>query len=124
MSMLQAEWSRWWKVGQWHQCAQWPEQLGDRPARPSVEYLKKVLRTFKTASGVGFDSIRPRQLLELDDLALECLLDLLMAVEASAQWPRFCTKIAFLQKRLGGVRPIALIHVLARIQARLRRPLA
>eukprot|EP00959_Pyramimonas_sp_CCMP1952_P100906 2110807-Pyramimonas_sp.AAC.1 len=124
MCLLQEEWSRWWKVGQWHQHVSWPEDLGARPPRPSVELLRKVLRTFKKSSGVGFDSIRPRQPWELDGLALECLIDLLVAIEASALWPKFCAKVALLQKRLGGVRPIALIHVLARIQARLRRPLA
>eukprot|EP00959_Pyramimonas_sp_CCMP1952_P079627 1664945-Pyramimonas_sp.AAC.1 len=47
-----------------------------------------------------------------------------MSIEASAQWPKFSTKIAFLQKRPGGVRPVALVHVSARMQARSRRPLA
>eukprot|EP00959_Pyramimonas_sp_CCMP1952_P039892 834211-Pyramimonas_sp.AAC.1 len=98
MCLLQEEWSRWWKVGQWHQCVSWPEELGERPPRPSVELMRKVLRTFKKTSGVGFDSIRPRHLLELDDMALECLIDLLMSIEASAQWPKLSAQIAVLQE--------------------------
>eukprot|EP00959_Pyramimonas_sp_CCMP1952_P414024 8674308-Pyramimonas_sp.AAC.1 len=47
-----------------------------------------------------------------------------MAIEAAAEWPSLITKIAFLAKRLGGVRPIALLHVVARVQARLRMSIA
>eukprot|EP00959_Pyramimonas_sp_CCMP1952_P053134 1111492-Pyramimonas_sp.AAC.1 len=47
-----------------------------------------------------------------------------MAVEVSAEWPKLAAEIAFLPKRLGGARPIAHIRILARVQARLRRPIA
>eukprot|EP00959_Pyramimonas_sp_CCMP1952_P216118 4520377-Pyramimonas_sp.AAC.1 len=63
---------------------------------------------------MGFCTIRPRQPRERCDFAVECLIDLTMATEAAAEWPTLVTKIAFLAKRLGGVRPIALPHVVAR----------
>eukprot|EP00959_Pyramimonas_sp_CCMP1952_P359462 7526826-Pyramimonas_sp.AAC.1 len=63
---------------------------------------------------MGFCAIRPRQLRELCDSAVECLIDLAAAIEAAAEWPTLITKIALLAKRLGGVRPIALLHVVAR----------
>eukprot|EP00959_Pyramimonas_sp_CCMP1952_P077857 1627523-Pyramimonas_sp.AAC.1 len=47
-----------------------------------------------------------------------------MAVEQAAEWPQLHNKIVFLANRLGGVRPVAIVHVLARIPTRLRRPAA
>eukprot|EP00959_Pyramimonas_sp_CCMP1952_P442437 9262092-Pyramimonas_sp.AAC.1 len=103
---LQKTWSRWWKLGEKHRILHWPGDLEERPPRPSLDYMRGVLRSFKTMSGMGFCTIRPRQLRELCDSAVDCLIDLIMAVEATAGWPMQVTKIAFLAKRLGGVRPI------------------
>ena len=86
--------------------------------------LRKVLRSFTADTGMSFCAVRPRQWDELCDEALEVLIDILMAVEREAAWPLMTTKIGFIQKRLGGVRPIAIIMVLARVQARLRRGIA
>eukprot|EP00959_Pyramimonas_sp_CCMP1952_P029316 615504-Pyramimonas_sp.AAC.1 len=37
----------------------WPEDLGDRPDRPSVAGLRKVISSFKPQSGSNFDSTLP-----------------------------------------------------------------
>eukprot|EP00959_Pyramimonas_sp_CCMP1952_P304048 6363112-Pyramimonas_sp.AAC.1 len=124
MDLLQQEWSIWWIVGQWHESASWPAGLGARPPRPSAELMREVSMTFKKTSGVGFDSSRPVQLLELGNEGLASFIDLIMAIDTSACWPTFCTNIASLQKRLGGVQSIALLHAVARVQTRLERLLA
>eukprot|EP00959_Pyramimonas_sp_CCMP1952_P138901 2907438-Pyramimonas_sp.AAC.1 len=43
--------------------------------------------------------------------------------EHNIEWPRAWIRVAVILKRLGGVRPLGLLHVLCRIQRRLRRPL-
>ena len=45
----------------------WPEQLGERPPRPSVDEVRKVIGSFREATGSSFDSLRPRELQLLDD---------------------------------------------------------
>ena len=64
------------------------------------------------------------QLLHLDDEGLECLVDVALLIEQQCTWPEVLTKVVFLAKRTGGVRPIAQVYLAARVQARLRRPLA
>ena len=124
VDQLAEEWGKWWCVGLQTPALAWPADLGARPPRPSVTTLKKVLASFKVRTGAGLDRWTPRQLLHLDDVGLECFLDIVMMVEQQCQWPAVSTKIVFLAKRTGGVRPIALIYLVARVQARLRRPLA
>jgi hypothetical protein len=124
IELLEAEWGKHWRIECDHAELQWPSDLGERPPRPSVEDLRRCLRSFKKDTASGFEAIKPRQLLELSSEGLEALIDLLMAVEQMAEWPQLHTKIVFLAKRLGGVRPVAIIHVVARVQARLRKPLA
>lgn len=124
VEQLAAEWGKWWCIGQPFPDLQWPEDLGPRPPRPSVLLLRKVLATFKVHTGAGLDSWTPRQLLHLDDAGLECFLDVLMLIEKHCEWPVVVNKIVFLAKRTGGLRPIALIYLVARVQARLRRPIA
>ena len=121
MQILVAEWQKWWCVADARPDLDWPEDLGERPPRPSVETMRAVLKTFKARTACAFDSLKPRQLLYLDDAGLEAFIDLIMMCERQADWPLMSTKIIFLQKRLGGLRPIALIALVARVQARLRR---
>eukprot|EP00959_Pyramimonas_sp_CCMP1952_P448663 9394681-Pyramimonas_sp.AAC.1 len=56
---------------------------------------------------MSFCAVRPRQLDELCDEALEVLIDIITAIERGASWHLMTTKIGFVQKRLGGARPIA-----------------
>ncbi len=124
VAALEQEWKGWWRVACSQRPLTWPSDLGCRPARPSVDDVRRVLMTFKRGSGTSFCAIRPRQLNDLCDEGIEVLIDIIVAVEREACWPELVTKVGFLQKRLGGVRPIALIMVLARVQARLRRGIA
>ena len=121
---LAVEWGKWWQAGTAQKVLAWPADLGLRPPRPTTSHMRKVLATFKALSGSGLDSWTPRQLLMLDDQGIDCLIDVIMLIEQSCQWPDMCTKLVFLAKRTGGLRPIALINLIARVQARLRRPIA
>ena len=85
----------------------WPEDLGPRRERPSVSAMRRVIGTFKAASGSSFDSIRPREFNLMGDLGIEALIDLVMAVEQAADWLSFVTNLAFIPKTDGGLRPIA-----------------
>eukprot|EP00959_Pyramimonas_sp_CCMP1952_P267103 5584359-Pyramimonas_sp.AAC.1 len=62
-------------------------------------------------------------LLYLPEAALQLLCDIIAKIADSVEWPPLATKVVFIVKRLGGVRPLGLLHCLCRIQARLRRPL-
>eukprot|EP00959_Pyramimonas_sp_CCMP1952_P276946 5789397-Pyramimonas_sp.AAC.1 len=73
---------------------------------------------------MSFGTIGPRQLLELDDAGLEVLADIIEGIEREASWSKLVTKVCFIQKRTGGVRPIALSMAISRVQARLRRDVA
>ena len=119
---LEAEWKRWWQVGVEHEPLRWPE-LGDPPPRPTVAELVRALKSFKLTSGTGFDQISPRSLLLLPPAALEALCDIVHHIEHRREWPCMWSRIVFILKRAGGVRPLGLLHVLARVQCRLRRPL-
>eukprot|EP00959_Pyramimonas_sp_CCMP1952_P384743 8063452-Pyramimonas_sp.AAC.1 len=76
--------------------------------------MRAVLKTFKARAACAFDNLKPRQLLHLDDAGLEAFIDLIMMCERQADWPLMSRKIMLLQKRLGGLRPIALIALVAR----------
>eukprot|EP00959_Pyramimonas_sp_CCMP1952_P293230 6132901-Pyramimonas_sp.AAC.1 len=58
----------------------------------------------------------------MDDLGIEVLIGLLMAIELQADGPSFTTKVAFIPKADGGLRPIALLAAVVRVHGRLRRP--
>ena len=117
-------WSKHWEVGRQHEAPQWLGDLGPVFDRPSVEEARQVLRLFKSRTGVGFDSLSPRDFDALSDAGVEALLDVVMDVERNATWPELQSKVVFLAKRTGGWRPIALLCALVRFQGRLRRVLA
>eukprot|EP00959_Pyramimonas_sp_CCMP1952_P060690 1267551-Pyramimonas_sp.AAC.1 len=56
-------------------------------------------------------------------MAIELLCGIIAHVEQHLVWPRMCSRLVFIMKRLGGVRPLGLLQVLCRLQCRLRRPL-
>eukprot|EP00959_Pyramimonas_sp_CCMP1952_P341561 7154885-Pyramimonas_sp.AAC.1 len=124
ISGLEKERRRWWLCNLHQVPVRWPQDLGERPPKPSVEELQATLRTFPMLAGTSFDAISPRQFLELDNAGLELLAEVISAMEEEATWPSLTTEICIIQKRLGGVRPIAVIMAIARIQARLRRGVA
>eukprot|EP00959_Pyramimonas_sp_CCMP1952_P240824 5033249-Pyramimonas_sp.AAC.1 len=80
--------------------------------------------TFPVLTGTPIDAISPRQFLELGHAGLELLTEIISAIEKEATLPSLTTNICFIQKRLGGARPIAIIMAIARIQARSRRSVA
>ena len=124
VKLLLVEWSGYWNLDQEHEELEWPDDLGERPARPSVEQARQALATFKEVTSLSFDNLHPRHLLALDDDGIECLLDVIEFVERVATWPRAINKMVFIGKREGGVRPIALIVSVLRVWAKLRRDVA
>ena len=123
MKAMQAEWEGWWQVSHHHPDLVWPDDLGVPPPPPSVAELRAVLKTFKASTGTGFDQCSPRLFLLLPDEALSILCDIIGAIERNLEWPSAWIRIVFILKRAGGVRPLGLLHVLCRVQSRLRRPL-
>ena len=95
--------------------------LGTRPPRRSVDIIRKVLKTFKSCAARAFDGIKPRQLPLLDDAGLEAFIDLIALCGAQASWPAFASKLIVHHKLPGGLRPNAIIALVARVQRRLRR---
>ena len=65
--------------------------------------------------------LSPRALNELPDQGIEALIDLIMLIEEKAEWPDLCSRIVFIAKASGGVRPIGLLSAVVRVQCRLRR---
>jgi hypothetical protein len=86
--------------------------------------VRRALAWLKARSSSGLDRWTPKQLLHLDDDGLECLVDVIMLIERQCTWPFLMTKVVFLAKRTKGVRPIALVYLVARAQAKLRKYLA
>eukprot|EP00959_Pyramimonas_sp_CCMP1952_P020761 437833-Pyramimonas_sp.AAC.1 len=123
MELLEVEWGHWWRVGALEDSISWPRDLGPLFPRPPLQELRECIRSFPAKSGCGFDQITPRQLLSLSEAGLVLLIDLIEDIEAECCWPQIWTKVVFLTKREGGLRPIALIHILARLQGRLRSPM-
>ena len=123
VDLLAEEWRKWWKVGASHALIEWPPGLGPLFPEPTAGEMRKVLRSFSARSGRGFDGVTPRQFEHLPDEALFVLFRLVMSIEAQCAWPELRSKVVFLLKRTGGRRPIGLLHRVARIQGRLRRPL-
>eukprot|EP00959_Pyramimonas_sp_CCMP1952_P398409 8348017-Pyramimonas_sp.AAC.1 len=121
---LVREWSEYWRTSATPPILAWPDDLGERPRRPTPDQLRRVCSTFKVLGGRSFDSFNPRDFGVLDDVGLEALADLLELVERQCRWPDFINKLAFIPKREGGVRPIALLAALVRVHGRLRRPMA
>jgi hypothetical protein len=121
---LVCEWSEYWRTAAEPPKLSWPADLGERPRRPTPDQLRRVCATFKVHGGRSFDSCNPRDFGVLDDAGLEALADVTELVEQQYCWPDFINKLAFVPKREGGVRPIALLAALVRVHGRLRRPIA
>eukprot|EP00959_Pyramimonas_sp_CCMP1952_P106973 2235784-Pyramimonas_sp.AAC.1 len=60
VSGLEEEWRRWWRCNLHQAPVRWPQDLGGRPPKPSVEELQATLRTFPVLTGTSFDAISPR----------------------------------------------------------------
>ncbi len=52
----------------------WPDDLGNRPDRPSVDQLRDVLKSFPTGTGQSFDFVSPRSFEHLSDEGIEALI--------------------------------------------------
>eukprot|EP00959_Pyramimonas_sp_CCMP1952_P399274 8366274-Pyramimonas_sp.AAC.1 len=86
MQALKPDWGKWWQVPRHHPALEWPPELGETPPPPKVDYLKRVLMSFKAITGAGFDQCSPRLFL-LPDEALAILCDLTGAGEGDLAWP-------------------------------------
>eukprot|EP00959_Pyramimonas_sp_CCMP1952_P136835 2863336-Pyramimonas_sp.AAC.1 len=111
IQVLEAGWKKWWRVGAKDPPLKWPSDLGERPPAPTLEHLKRVLRTFPVGTGCGFDQLPSRQLLCLPDEALGIFCQLISCIEHKVEWSPMTTRMIFIFTKLGGVRPLALLHL-------------
>ena len=98
--------------------------LGERPPRPTADEVRKVISTFPARGGCSYDAFAPGDFNIMTDEGIEALIDIIMRAEAAGEWPDFIIRLVFIPKREGGVRPIALLAAIVRVQGRLRRPIA
>ena len=118
---LRAEWAAIWHADAHTPELVWPDG-GEAPFhQPSTDAMRRILNTFLAATGLGYDVLSPRALNELPDQGIEALIDLIMLIEEKAEWPDLCSRIVFIAKASGGVRPIGLLFAVVRVQCRLRR---
>ena len=74
----------------------------------------------RAGTGSGYDSVPPRTLNELSDQGNDASVDLIMRIEAECGWPNLCSRIVFVAKAAGGVRPAGLQFAIVRVQCTLR----
>ena len=87
--------------------------------------LDNVLKRYKECTGLGSDQLHPRSLAQLPEEYRIRMIDLFHLWEAQPQaLMDFLTKVIFLDKPDGGVRPICLTCAFLRIWSRLRQPVA
>ena len=120
---LQDEWVDVWEKNQGPE----PDfsSLPDIPElpRPSLLSLRSLLLRYSWRVGLGGDFIRPRNLFQLSDAALECMISICMKVERQRRWPSQLLLVLFVQVPKGsgiGHRVIGLLTMVYRVWMRLR----
>ena len=85
--------------------------------------FKLVLFTFSAGTGLGWDAVRPRAMLRLEDDILYLWMALLEQCERLGTWPKGVglVVVVLLPRAEGGFRPIGLIPNTPRIWMRVRR---
>ena len=85
------------------------ERIRDAPPleEPSVDVLRKVLRTFPRNTGLGVDQLQPSALLELGDDGIKALIRIICEIERLRAWPTITRLIivVLLAKAAGGALP-------------------
>ena len=67
--------------------------------------MRRVLTSFRAATGLGCEEVPPRTLNELPDPGVEALIDFIMLIEQKCEWPNPCNRIVFMAKAAGGCDP-------------------
>ncbi len=91
--------------------------------RPNVDLYRRAAKSFKKLTGLSAERLHPRDVGEMDDETLECLIDIMMACEALGTMPSATRTVLvyLIDKKTGGRRPIGLLPVLYRIWMKVRR---
>eukprot|EP00959_Pyramimonas_sp_CCMP1952_P059551 1244003-Pyramimonas_sp.AAC.1 len=56
---LVAEWAAYWRTSAPPPVLRWPQDLVERPERPTADQLRRVFPTFKVSRGKSFDNFSP-----------------------------------------------------------------
>ena len=106
-----------------------PPQFGYEPSAlyPMLENdIRAAALSFPPNTGHGADGLAPRSIARLSSQALQALIALFLAFEASGSWCQAVNMvlIVLLPKRDGGRRPIGLFPTIVRIWMRVRISIA
>ena len=104
-----------------------PDQydIGDATLPPmTLEALLSVCRSYSEGAGLGWDQFHPRWILTLPLGYQLRFLAILQGFEDNPGWfLDMVTHIVFIPKPEGGVRPIGLLCLVAKIWSKLRQPM-
>ena len=113
-------WHDLWTDSEGLGAVQWGELGGCHDLMPAVEDVRQCAATFKGDTALGVDSLSPRHIGLLSDMAIQALIRLWMTVVDSGCIPKQLAAliVVMLPKPVGGERPIALFPGALRLLTR------